>query len=254
MHFRLVLRNLWATSLVLVLLAATARANTVHAWNGPYAVTVDDSSTVFNNGILFNAGAMLAGPVDVTGLRNGTTARTTLSGTVTATFQADTGYAFSGVDLGFGAFDFYSIIGPHGWGYSGTWHVTGGTYTETTNPVEAGMNDMAWSGSGDTGNFSGYDWMEWVGGGGQWLNIMGANGPGPIIQLALVNSFTVSLDYTVWAYDNSHFAVSDFVITPTIVESAVNTVPDGGVSPLLVGGVMLALGGLARRRRVGVAD
>ncbi len=230
--------------------ASSLHALTVHAPFAPFSVTIDGASTIFNTGVGFNGSrADLQGPFNVSGTEGG--GQVTLSGTVIATFQADPGYAFSAANLHFGQWSYSNAPFFGGHGHSGNWSIPGSTYVGDTNPADAGASSDSWSGSGSGGGFSYYRYVWWDGGGHpDYKAMMGPFGTMPV-QLGLVSSFTVTLHTSIFAVNNSGYGVSSFNVSTEIVDAPPPPVgvPDGAVSPVVLGFLTVGLATFARRLR-----
>lgn len=226
----------------------SVRANTVHAWYAPFSVTVEDASTIFNDYALFNGSRTnLYGGFGVRGLGGGPVA-TTAGGRVVATFEADPGYVFTGVDLHFGQWSWSNSYSFGGYVHTGNWSVSGGTYVGDTNPPDAGTGSTSWSGSGSSGVFaiSNFDW--WSGGGNQSFGIMGSSPAGAIL-LSNVTSFTVVMEMDITVYNTSEYGMSSFNITPQFTFAPPATVPDQPLSVALIGAVLLGTAAFGRRHQ-----
>ncbi len=225
----------------------SVRANTVHAWYAPFSVTVHNSSTIFNSSVLFNGSRTdLGGSFGTTGSADGST--NSVGGTVVATFQADAGYVFTGVDLHFGPWSYSNAPFFGGYSHSGNWTVSGGTYVGDTNPADAGASSESWSGAGSSGGFSLYNFTWWSGGGNQYRTIMSSSAPAPI-ALSNVTSFTVFLNTEIYAYNTSGYGLSSFNITPEFTFAPPATVPDQPLSVALIGAVLLGTAAFGRRHQ-----
>lgn len=209
---------------------------------GPYSVTVHDSSTAFNDWVNFNgAKASLGGSFSASGEAGSGTNYS--HGHVHATFQADPGYVFTGLSIAFDQWSYGNAPSYGGHGSYGSWTVPGSTYVGDINPADEGASSMAWSGSGDSGGWSYYRYVWWDGGGGQFQSLMGPFGSYPI-QLDYVSSFTVLMDLTFFAVNNSGYGTSSLGLNTYITGAPPQpppgtSVPDSGVQASLLGAILL---------------
>lgn len=93
--------------------------------------------------------------------------------------------------------------------------MSGSTYVGDTNPVDPGISSMAWSGSGDSGSWNYYRYVDWDGGGGGFQSIMGPFGSYPI-QLNNASSFTLTMNLDFWVHSNSGYGVSSLGVNTLI--------------------------------------
>jgi hypothetical protein len=230
--------------------ASSVAALTAHAPFAPFSVTIESGSTVFNNAINFNGSrADLIGPFGVSGTPNG--GQVNVSGTVIATFQADPGFAFSAANLHFGQWSYSNAPFYSGHGHYGSWSIPGSTYVGDLNPADVGPTSDSWTGSGSSGGFSYYRYVWWDGGGHpSYKSIMGPFGTLPV-QLGLVSSFTVTLNNTIFAVNDSGYGVSSFNVQTEIVGAPTPppAVPDSAVPPALLGLVTVGLATVGQRLR-----
>ena len=240
------------TSVALLAAGPGLRADAVY-YNAVanYSETVHDESTAFTNGVNFNgSSAHLLGPFGASGVDNSGT--NYAYGHVYATFQADPGYVFTGVAIAFDQWSYSNapFYGGHG-GY-GSWTVPGSTYVGDINPADPGASSMAWTGSGDSGGWSYYRYVWWDGGGNQFQSLMGPHGTYPI-QLDYVSSFTLMMDLTLFAVNNSGYGTSSLGIgtviagAPPPVDPPGATVPEGPLSAGFLGAVLFGTMLLGRR-------
>lgn len=243
-----------ATSVALLAAGPVLRADSIyHNAVANYTVTVHNESTAFTNGVNFNgSSAHLIGPFGALGAPGA--GYTHNLGFVSATFQADPGYVFTGLAIAFDQWSYSNSPFDGAHGGAGSWTVPGSTYVGDTNPADPGNTSMAWTGSGDSGSWSYYRYVDWDGGGNQFQSIMGPHGTYPIL-LDYVSSFTVSMNLNFWVHGNSGYGTSSLGIgtlitgAPPPVDPPVTAVPEGPLSAGLLGAVLFGTMLLGRRVR-----